>query len=173
MVGKRLELCHQLVPAAPYLAFLVNPANPGLAEPQTRAAQRAAEVLGRRLLILNASSPEEIEVAFETLVHQQAGALVVSADALYSTQRHQLVALELRYAIPAVHALREDTAAGALGSYGSDRSDEYRLVGTYVGRILKGERPADLPVVQPTKAIGRLAAGPGATINQKHAPFFA
>jgi putative ABC transport system substrate-binding protein len=151
MAGKRLELVHELVPAATLIAFLVNPTNPAYAEADTREVQRAAHALGVRLLILNANSVNEIDAAFETIAEQRAGALVVSGDAFYSSHRVQFAALAARHAVPAIYQYREFAAAGGLMSYGTNASDAYRLVGVYTGRILKGDKPADLPVQQVTR----------------------
>jgi putative ABC transport system substrate-binding protein len=149
--AKRLELLHKLVPAATSIAFLVNPGNPGYARTETAELREAARVLGVDLLVLNAGTPSEIDAAFATLVRQQAGALVVGADSLYISRTDQLVALAGRHAVPAIYAYLEQGAAGALMCYGAPLADTQRLVGVYAGRILKGEKPADLPVQQVTK----------------------
>ncbi len=150
VTAKRLELLHELVPAATPIALLSNPAR-NSADAQVEEAQRAATVLGRRLQILNASSQSEIEAAFEALVQHRANALLVSPDPLFTDRREQIIAMAARSAIPAMYAWREYAAAGGLISYGTSRLDAYRLVGTYAGRILKGDRPADLPVQQAVK----------------------
>jgi putative tryptophan/tyrosine transport system substrate-binding protein len=149
--AKRLQLLHELVPAATSIAFLVNPTNAVIAEAQTRELQIAARTLGLRLLILNASDPSEFDAAFAALALERAGGLVVGTDALFSNRLDQLVALAVRHAVPAIHARREATAAGGLMSYATDYLDGLRQVGGYTGRILKGEKPADLPVQQVTK----------------------
>ncbi len=151
-VSKPLELLHELVPASDLIAVLINRAN-RTTESEARGLQVAARVLGVRLLILNASSQRDIEAAFATLVRERAGALVISSDALFLTQRDQIVALAARYAVPAIQQFREFTAAGGLMSYGPGTSllDAWRLAGTYAGRMLGGEKPADLPVQQSTK----------------------
>jgi putative tryptophan/tyrosine transport system substrate-binding protein len=113
--------------------------------------QQAARSIGRQILVLNASNDREIDLAFETLAQQRIGALIVDADALFVSRRDQLVALAARHSIPAIYDLREFAAAGGLVSYGTSLTDAYRKVGVYAGRILKGEKPADLPVEQPTK----------------------
>lgn len=151
VVAKRLELLHELVPAATLIAFLVNPTNRVLAEADTREAQEAARVLGVNLLVLNASSPSEIEAAFTTLVNKRAGALLTNSESYFMTQRDQFATLAARHAVPALYAFRENTMAGGLMSYGADILGPSRLVGSYVGRILKGEKPADMPVQQSVK----------------------
>jgi putative ABC transport system substrate-binding protein len=151
IAAKRLELLRELLPAAALVALLVNPANPVLAEAQTKELQVAARVLGVRLLILNAGSPSEIDAAFATLVLERAGALLVSDDPVLNAQRVQLAVLAARHAVPTIYQFRESTVAGGLMSYGGSLTDAYRLVGAYTGRILKGEKVADLPVQQATK----------------------
>ena len=151
IAAKRLELLHELAPAATLIAFLINPTNTVFAETETRELQRAAHTLGVRVLVLNASSGNEIETAFETLARQQAGALVVSGEAFYLSQRDQLARLAIRHAVPMISQYREQTVAGGLMSYGTSLPDAYRIVGVYYGRMLKGEKPADLPVQQATK----------------------
>ena len=148
---KRLELLHEVVPSATSMALLVNPTNPSMAEPFSRALQAAAGVLGLQLHVLHASSEREIEAAFETLVKLRAGGLVIMPDQLFLARSEQLAALTVRHALPAVHLFREFAAAGGLISYGSDETEYYRMIGTYIGRILKGEKPSDLPVQQATK----------------------
>ena len=151
MVAKRLALLHELVPATKSIAFLRNPNNPAVIEAQTRQLQVAARILGLQLLVLNASSESEIDTAFETLVQQRAGAVILTGDSFFTSHREQLVGLAARHAVPAIYQWREFTAAGGLMSYGASRIDAFRQVGIYTGRILKGEKPADLPVMQPTK----------------------
>jgi putative ABC transport system substrate-binding protein len=148
---KRLELLHELLPSATIMALLVNPTNPPLAEPTTRDLQAAARTLGLQLHVLHASSEREFEVALASVIQLRASALVIGTDQFYNSRSDQLGALTLRHALPATYGTREFVAAGGLMSYGSALSDAVRLVGTYTGRILKGEKPADLPVVQPTK----------------------
>jgi putative ABC transport system substrate-binding protein len=114
--------------------------------------QDAARALGAHAVILNASSPDEIESAFETLVAQRVGALVVSGETFFLTQRNQLVELAARHALPTIYACHEFPVAGGLMSYGSDFTEPYRLLGVYTGRILKGEKPADLPVQWPPRS---------------------
>jgi putative tryptophan/tyrosine transport system substrate-binding protein len=149
LLPKRLELLSELVPGISVIALLVN-ANNTNAEPQTRDMQEAARVKGVRLLILKAGSEREIDAAFATLVQGQAGALVVSADGFFFSRRDQLVTLASRHAVPAIYDVREYAAAGGLISYGTSVIGMYRQAGDYVGRILKGAKPADLPVQQPT-----------------------
>jgi putative tryptophan/tyrosine transport system substrate-binding protein len=135
VAGKRLELLHELVPAVTAIAFLANPSNPVFAEAETRSLQSAARVLGLRLLIMNASSPSEIEAAFAALAQHQAGALVVSTDTFFVSRAAQVVALTERHAVPAIYPWREATAAGGLMSFGTDLQDAVRQVGIYTGRI--------------------------------------
>ena len=139
------------MPAAAGIAFLRNPTNPYFSALETRELQAAATVLGVRLLLLNASSPHEIEVAFANLVAQRAGAFLLGTDPFFMTARDQLVALANRHTVPAIYPFREDAAAGGLVSYGASNRDAFRLVGDYTGRILSGDRPADLPVQQVTR----------------------
>jgi putative ABC transport system substrate-binding protein len=148
---KRLELLHEVVPSATSMALLVNPTTPSIAEPFSQALQAAARVLGLQLHVLHASSEREIEVAFATLVKLGAGGLVIMPDQLFIARSEQLAALTVRHAVPAIYQYRNFPAAGGLMSYGSDESEYYRLVGIYVAKILKGEKPSDLPVQQVTK----------------------
>jgi putative ABC transport system substrate-binding protein len=150
VASKRLDLIHELVPTATIMALLVNPASP-LAETTSRELQAASRSLGLQLRVLNASNAGDIEVAFAALEQMQAGALVIGSDPLFSSRSEQLAALTIRHAVPTIFQDREFAAAGGLMSYGSDIADSYRLAGAYVGRILKGEKPADLPVQQATK----------------------
>ena len=149
--SKRLQLLHELVPAATSIAFLVNPTNAAIAETQTRELQVAARTRGMRLLVVNASDPSEFDAAFATIVLERAGGLVVGTDALFSNRLDQLIALAVRNRLPVMFARRDATVAGGLMSYGTDYFDALRQVGVYTGRILKGEKPAELPVLQPTK----------------------
>jgi putative ABC transport system substrate-binding protein len=151
IAAKRLELLHELVPAATTIAMFVNQTNSAAAEAETKDIQVGAEILGIRLLVLNASSRSEIEAGFATLVRERAGALVVPGETFFTTQRERLVALTVEHAVPTIFQYREFTEAGGLISYGPNNLDAYRQVGVYTGRILKGEKPADLPVQQPTK----------------------
>ena len=147
---KRLELLHELVPAATTIAILVNPANRS-AEIQVRDMQAAARTLGLELHILQASTEREIDAAFAALTRLRAGALVISPEAFFNSRSEQLAALTVRHAVPAIYTYREFAAAGGLMSYGGSITDSYRQAGIYVGRILKGEKPADLPVQQSAK----------------------
>jgi len=147
---KRLALLREMVPAATSIAVLVNPTSPHT-ETEMRDMDIAARVLGVRLKVLNAGSPGEIEAAFAILSQERADALLVSSDPLYFDQRVQLAALASRYAIPAMYHDRQLVDAGGLMSYGARIPDGYRLVGTYTGRILNGEKPGDLPVQQSTR----------------------
>ena len=150
-VAKRLQFVHELMPTTEEIAFLRNPTNPNFSGLETRELQGAAVVLGLRLLILNASSAPEIEEAFANIVAQRVGAFLLGTDPFFISTRDQLVTLANRYRIPAIYPFREDVIAGGLMSYGSSNRDSYRLVGDYTGRILKGERPGELPVQQVTK----------------------
>jgi putative ABC transport system substrate-binding protein len=146
---KNLELMHELLPAATEVAFLCNPNNPN-AEIILRETQAAARILGMQLHVLLASTERDLDMAFANWAQLRAGPLVISNDAFFGTRSEQIGALVLRYAIPTVSP-RESVAAGGLMSYGSDRKDMFRVVGGYAGRILKGEKPADLPVQQVSK----------------------
>ena len=148
--AKRLELLRQLVPKATTIAVLVNP-NTIQTEAERQAVQAAAQAIGRELIILDVSSDRDIETAFETLVQRGAGALLVGSGAFMNSHRERLVALAARHALPAIYAQRETAVAGGLMSYGTSITDAYRQVGIYVGRVLNGEKPADLPVMQSTK----------------------
>jgi len=151
LVGKRLQLLHELVPAVAVVAFLVNPTDPAATESETRNLQDAARSLGLQMHILPASTASEIDTAFETLVELRAGAFIVSTDPFFTNHRAQIVALAARRAVPAIYDYREYATAGGLMSYGPDLADSYRLAGTYTGKILKGAKPADLPVQQVVK----------------------
>jgi ABC-type uncharacterized transport system substrate-binding protein len=148
--AKRFELLHELVPNISVIGVLVNPNNPD-AEPQRKDATEAARIIGLQVHIVNVGSESDFNGAFATLVQLKAGALLVSADVLFISRRDQLVALAARHKIPAIYFEREIVLAGGLMSYAPDVGGVYRQGGIYVGRILKGGKPADLPVVQPTK----------------------
>jgi putative ABC transport system substrate-binding protein len=148
---KRLELLHEVVPSATIVTLLVNPTSPSIAEPFSRATQAAATALGLQLHILEARSESDFDMVFARLLQLRAGGLVIMPDVFFNARSEQLAALSLRYAVPAVYHYREFAAAGGLMSYGSNETDYYRLVGIYVGRILKGEKPGDLPVQRSTK----------------------
>ena len=149
--AKHVQLLHELVPAATLIALLINPTSPAYSEAATESAQSAARTLGLRLLVLSASTESGIEAAFGTLVQERAGALVVSGDSFLVSQRDQIVALTARHAVPALYHRREFTAVGGLMSYGPSLPEVYYQVGDYTGRILKGAKPADLPIQQSTK----------------------
>ena len=146
--GKRLELLHELLPKASRVSVLVNPKSP-LTAPFLATVQAAAA--GRQYEILTASTNREIDVVFGKLVQEHADALLISGDALFTNRCVQLAILAARHAVPAIHGNREFAEAGGLMSYGPNVTELFRLVGVYTGRVLKGERPADLPVVLPTK----------------------
>jgi putative ABC transport system substrate-binding protein len=150
VAAKRLELLRKVLPSVDLIAVLVNPAN-RTSEVQAREQQIAAHDLGVRLLILKASSQSDIEAAFATVLRERAGALVVDSDGLFYTHRDQFVALAAHHALPAIYPWRDAATAGGLMVYASNEEDTWRLAGVYTGRILKGEKPADLPVQQPTK----------------------
>jgi putative ABC transport system substrate-binding protein len=145
---KRLELLHQLVPTATIMALLVNPTSPDLAKADSREQQAAARELGLQLHVLHASNPHDFDTVFATLAQLRAGGLVIGTDSFFNTQKEQLAALTVRHRVPTIHQYREFAVAGGLMSYGSDTSDLSRQVGIYTGRILKGEKPADMPVQQ-------------------------
>jgi putative tryptophan/tyrosine transport system substrate-binding protein len=149
LTAKRLELLSELVPQARVVALLVNPNNAN-AEPQIRDVQEAARVKGLQLAILKAGTESEIDAAFPSLVRLGAGALVVGADPFFTERREQLVALASHHAVPAIYPVREIAAAGGLISYGASLPAVFRQLGTYAGKILKGAKPAELPVEQPT-----------------------
>ena len=150
LMPKRLELLSELVPQARVIALLVNPSNRS-AEPQMRGLQEAARAKRVQLHILKASTEREIDAAFATFVQQHASALLVGSDAFFFSRREQLVTLASRHAVPAIYENREYVAAGGLISYGTSLAAASRQAGIYVGKILKGAKPADLPVQQPTR----------------------
>ena len=150
VTGKRLQLLHEMLPTATSIAFLVNPTS-RQTDAETSEAQNAARILGVHLVILNASSPSDIEATFATVFQERVNALLVSSDQLFTGRREQLVALAARYGVPAIYQFRVFAEAGGLMSYGTNLLDVYRLLGNYSGRILKGDSPADLPVQQATK----------------------
>jgi putative ABC transport system substrate-binding protein len=153
LIAKRLQLLHQLVPAATPIALLVNvnPSNLALSSAQPAEGQTAARALGVDLLILNARSKDEIEAAFASLAQQRVGALLVGPHPLFRTQNEQIVALAARYAVPTSYESTIFTKVGGLMSYGTDDADIARQLGSYAGRVLKGKKPSELPVMQPTK----------------------
>ena len=151
VIAKRLALLHALVPKAERIAVLVNPTDPGATEAGLREVREAARAIGLRIQILNASTSREIDTAFAALARERLDALFVAPDQFLSSSRAQLTTLAARDRVPATYAFREYVAAGGLMSYGADIVDSYRQAGVYTGRILNGEKPADLPVVQSTK----------------------
>jgi putative tryptophan/tyrosine transport system substrate-binding protein len=148
--AKRLKLLHELLPKNPALGILMNPSNPD-SDFEVRDIQDAARILKQQVQIFTASSDADFDGVFETLVKQQIGALIVASDAFFSGRRGRIVALAARRGVPAIYERRDFPDAGGLISYGHDRADAYRQLGIYVGRILNGEKPGDLPVLQPTK----------------------
>src|SRR5262249_46072467 len=145
--AKRLELLHELVPTASVIVLLVNPTN-ALTEANTRSVQAAAHALGLRLHVLTASTERDFDAVFARLIHLRAGGLVIAPDAFLISRSEQLATLVLRHAVPAIFQYREFAAAGGLISYGGSRTDAYRQVGVYTGRVLKGAKPNELPVQQ-------------------------
>ena len=148
--GKRLGLLRELVPSAASIAVLLNPTNANF-QTQLRGVQDAARDLGQQVSILSANTEREIDVAFATVAQSGARALLVGSDPFFSSERDQVIALAARHAIPVIYQGREFATAGGLASYGPSLADAYRQAGIYASRILKGEKPADLPIVQPTK----------------------
>jgi putative tryptophan/tyrosine transport system substrate-binding protein len=147
--AKRLELLRELMPAAVLIALLTNPNNP--AEAGARDEQARASAIGQRLLVVTATDEHQIETAFAQISDKHAQAIVVSADAFFTANRARITALAAQYRIPAIYPWREYAEAGGLVSYGTSLADSYRQVGIYVGKILRGVKPAELPVVQPTR----------------------
>jgi putative ABC transport system substrate-binding protein len=148
---KRLELLRELRPTATTIALLVNPASPSVAEPYTRTLKAAASTLGLQLLVLQAKTEQDFDKVFAAMVESRAEALVIAPDTFFNTRSEKLAVLSLSHALPAIFQYRPFVAAGGLISYGADETEYYRLIGIYTGKILKGEKPADLPVVQSTK----------------------
>ena len=148
--AKKLGLLHEIVPKARLIAMLVNPTNPS-ADTAIADVQKAASALAQQILLLKASTERDIKTAVETAARQQAGGLLVAHDPYFLSRREQFVVLAARHAIPAIYEFREFVSAGGLMSYGSLITDNYRLAGNYAGRILKGAKPADLPIQRPTK----------------------
>jgi putative tryptophan/tyrosine transport system substrate-binding protein len=148
--AKRFGLLRELISKADLIALLVNPNTPD-SEPQVADVQVAAREVGQRVIVLNAATDPEIDGAFATLAQQRAGALMVGGDPFFDTRRDRIIALARRHAVPAIYHVREFVAGGGLMSYGASPADGYHQVGIYAGRILKGEKPADLPVTRPTK----------------------
>jgi putative tryptophan/tyrosine transport system substrate-binding protein len=148
--AKRLEILHELVPIAKIIGVLVNPTNPQT-ETQIGELAAASRTAGQEIIQLKASNNLEIDTAFEALADRGAGAVIIGQDTFFTSQRDQFAALAKRYVMPTMSATREQVAAGLLISYGASLTDGYRQAGVYAGRVLKGEKPANLPVVQPTK----------------------
>ena len=148
---KRLQLLHELVPTASVIALLVNPANPTVAETNTKEVQAAARTLGLELHVLNASTERDFDGVFAKLIQLRAGGLVIGGGPFFTSRSEQLAALALHHAVPAIFQFREFAVAGGLLSYGADIADAYRLAGIYTGRVLNGDKPAELPVQQATK----------------------
>ena len=151
LMPKRLELLREIKPTSNIIALLVNPTNPAIAEAGAAELQAKVGELGVQLHVLHASTEREIELIFMKLAELRADGLVIATDAFFNARNEQLATLALRYSVPAIYQFREFTAAGGLMSYGGSVPDIYRLVGVYTGRILRGEKPADLPVQQLTK----------------------
>jgi len=151
LLAKCLSVMHELVPAASTIAVLLNPANVPQFETERRDVESASRALGVNIVMLQASLPTDVEPAFARLVQQRAGALVVSGETFFSTQSDRIIALAARHAVPTMYPYREHALAGGLVSYATDPVDLFRIAGTYAGRILMGEKPADLPVQQPVK----------------------
>jgi putative tryptophan/tyrosine transport system substrate-binding protein len=151
LVAKRVELLHEAVPGNSSMALLINPTSPTLTKTAIEDAQAAARSLGLELHVLNASTERDFDVVFANLIQLRAGGLVIGSDAFFSSRLEQLSALAIRHSVPTVYQYREFAAAGGLMSYGGSLTNAFRGVGVYTGRILKGEKPADLPVQQVTK----------------------
>jgi ABC-type uncharacterized transport system substrate-binding protein len=151
LVAKRLELLRELLPGAARVAVFVNPANAANTETTLRDVEPAARVMGLQIQVLNASTSREIDAAFAIFAHERPDALFVGADSFFFSRRVQLTNLAVRYGVPAIYSARQYAEVGGLMSYGADTSDANRQLGAYVGRSLKGEKPADLPVVQSSK----------------------
>ena len=149
--AKRLALLHELLPNAARFAVLVNPSNPGITETFVSELQAAASAIGRQIEVVTAGTNSGIDTAFATIVRMRADAFLISPEALFVTRRVQLITLAARHALPALYHRREFTDAGGLMSYGSSLAEQFRLTGLYAGRILKGEKPAEMPVQLPTK----------------------
>jgi putative ABC transport system substrate-binding protein len=151
LAAKRLELLRELVPASTTFAFVTNSSSPRFAEPETRLIREGASTLGLNLLVLDARNREEYEPAFEAARRERAGGLIVGSEGLFINAQEQLVALAARYGLPVIYAEDKPAKNGGLISYGADQDEGFRLVGEYAGRILKGEKAADMPVQQSTK----------------------
>jgi len=150
LTAKQVEVLHEVVPQGASIGALMNPANPNT-NSDLREVQLAADALGTKVIVVNASNESEFELAFDSLINQGAKAIFVSGDALFNNRSDQLIALANRHALPAIYPFREAALAGGLMSYGPSIKDAHRQSGIYTGRILKGEKPTDLPVQQSTK----------------------
>jgi putative ABC transport system substrate-binding protein len=150
LTAKRVELLHELISTAAPIALLVNPSNQNFGD-VVKNTQQAARAVGRELIVVGATTKSEIEAAFETMARQRAGGLVVWQEAYFAIERALIVTLATRHAIPAIYGPRLFPEVGGLMSYGADRDEMYRLTGVYAGKVLRGTKPADLPVLQPTK----------------------
>ena len=148
---KRLELLHELVPTVSVMALLVNPTDPALAESATKELQEAASILGLKLHVMQASTDRDFDAVFAKLIQLRAGGLVIGSDPFFTSRSQQLAKLTVDHAVPAVYQFREFAVAGGLLSYGAAITDAYRIAGNYTGRVLRGDKPADLPVQQATK----------------------
>jgi putative ABC transport system substrate-binding protein len=148
---KKVELLHDMIPTAGKIAFFVNPNNPATIEVESRGIQSAAHHLGLEIIVLNASTESEIETSFVSAAQEGAAGVYVGADAFLVGKREQIAALGLRHRLATMSPSRDDVVAGGLMSYGPNLADMYRQAGVYVARILKGEKPADLPMLQPSK----------------------
>ena len=146
-----MQLLHEMVPNATSLALLINPTSPNLAKAQSSDLQTAARGLGLQLHVLQASTERDFDSAFASVTSLQAGGLVISGDSFFFSQSHQLAALALQHAVPTIMGFREFVTAGDLMGYGGSITESFRWVGVYTGRILKGEKPVDLPIQQSTK----------------------
>ena len=149
--AKRFEMLHELIPETRLIGILIDPKTQSGAEAQAQAVEAAARKLGREISILHASTETELDKAFETFAELRAGGVVITGGPFFLNRREQVLALAARYSLPAIYENREFTVAGGLMSYGTNVPDVYRQLGVYAGRILKGERPAELPFLQPTK----------------------
>src|SRR5258707_6767186 len=149
LVAKRLELLHEIIPGASRIALLVNPNNPGLMQDNIQLSEAAVHRLGLEMVVIKAGSEGEIENAILTAVQQQASALSIGNDAYLSTRSRQVALFALRHGLPTMSESRDGVVAGLLMSYGPNQAETFRQAGLHVGRILKGEKPADLPVIQP------------------------
>jgi putative tryptophan/tyrosine transport system substrate-binding protein len=150
LMQKRIELLREMIPTAPTIFMLANPSNPS-SQQTIKDAQEAARAIGRQLVVQSASTEDELDATFDRLAQQHASALLVDTDPFFTVRCDQLIALAARYALPAIYPYRDFVMNGGLISYGGDLRAGYRLAGSYIGRILKGEKPSDLPVQQSTK----------------------